>query len=195
MSLSKHIRCASHTLNLIATVDSADAKENSRYAKIYVPTFSKLNCLWNKTRRPKSSEMIREMLGSGLSRPGQTRWNSLYRSIVQILSKEKDCLENLMLEFNITPFTCLERQFLEEYTDVLSTIAAALDNLQKTNCHYGILLPTLYSTRAQLEEHAKNKNNKYCVPLANALLKGLDCRFGHILDFNSISAESGIIGT
>lgn len=195
MSLSKHIRCASHTLNLIATVDSANAKDNRTYAKIYVPTFSKLNCLWNKTRRPKSSETIREMLGSGLSRPGQTRWNSLYRSIVQILTKDKDSLENLMLELEITPFTCIERQFLEEYTDVMSSIAAALDNLQKTNCHYGILLPTLYATKAQLKDHIKNKKIKHCVPLANALLNGVHSRFGNLFDFNSTSAETGIIAT
>lgn len=128
MSLSKHLRCASHTLNLIATMDSVRAQEIQPYSRIFISTFKKLNILWNKTQRPKSSETIREILHSGLGRPGQTRWNSMFMAINEILSKDKNKLDTLMLEFDIESLTCFERQFLQEYVDVMSPIAAALDN-------------------------------------------------------------------
>lgn len=70
-----------------------------------------------------------------------------------------------------------------------------MDNLQRSNCHYGIFLPTLYATIASLKYHKQNKDLKYCAPLATSLLDGLCSRFAHILDFNSTSAKSAIIGT
>lgn len=191
--LSKHIRCASHTLNLIATTDAANAQTNSVYARIFVTSFKKLNSLWNKTQRPKSSETIRQILSSGLGRPGQTRWNAV--SIVEILKKDPKKLNDLMIEFGIEPFTSTERLFLNEFADAMAPIAAALNNLQKSNCHYGILLPTLFATISQLENHIQSEKFKYCTPLVIVLLDGLISRFANIIDFSSQTAIPALIST
>ncbi len=45
----------------------------------------KCNELWNSAGRPKSAEVIQEVLGHTLTRPGPTRWNSLFDSLKNIL--------------------------------------------------------------------------------------------------------------
>lgn len=195
LSLSKHIRCGSHTLNLIASSDATNAQKNNVYSRLFVTSFKKLNKLWNKTQKPKSSETIRQILKSGLGRPGQTRWNSMYMSIVEILPKDSTNLKDLMIEFEIEPFTCTERLCLQEYADIMSLIAAALNNLQKTNCHYGIMLPTLFATISRLDSLITSEETKYCAPLASVLLQGIMSRFGNILDFNSHTAIPAILST
>lgn len=51
---------------------------------------AKYTVLWRFAGRPRSAEIIMDILGHTLSRPGETRWNSLYdflRQIVKIREK------------------------------------------------------------------------------------------------------------
>lgn len=117
----------------------------------------------------------------------------MYMSISEILNKDPKKMNDLMIEFNIEPFTSTERLFLQEYIDVMTPIA--LNNLQKTDCHYGILLPTIFATMSRLESYMDNESLKYCQPLAASLLDGINSRFAHIIDFNSETAIPAIIST
>lgn len=49
--LPPHHRCASHTLNLVATKDSEKAMLDPSYKKQMRITFSRLQSLWNKQDR------------------------------------------------------------------------------------------------------------------------------------------------
>lgn len=49
--LPHHYRCASHTLNLIATKDSEKALQDTAYKRMYHVTFAKLTTLWNFIHR------------------------------------------------------------------------------------------------------------------------------------------------
>lgn len=195
MSLPNQVKCASHTLNLIGSNDITKAQSDKIYSQLYVSSFAKLNRLWNKTQYSKASEIIENTLESKLNRPFTTRWNAVPMSIKEVLSKNKDKLDELMIKFNIPVFLESERVFLQEYVDVLEPITSALNNLQKTNCHFGILLPTLFTAQRELSSFSTDRNIKFCKPLAQAALNGLNTRFSNLMDFESKQAIPALIAT
>ncbi|CAH1108061.1 unnamed protein product [Psylliodes chrysocephalus] len=73
-------RCASHTINLIATTDYKNSVNGLLPLRQKNTLFSKCSKLWNKCGRPKSAEIIQEELGHKLKVPGITRWNSTYNA-------------------------------------------------------------------------------------------------------------------
>lgn len=88
-------------------------------------------------------------MGYQLSRPGDTRWNSLYDSLKQILkNKEKNCklfealgLKNSMLKDS-------EYIYIDEHLKCVGPLAEALDVLQgENNIFYGFVLPVIFSLR------------------------------------------------
>lgn len=93
-TLSNRFKCGSHTFNLIGTKDITSAQTDKIYSRLYVASFAKLNRLWNKTQYPKSSETIRDILGSGLNRPVPTRWNSVPENVSSIMSKDAEKLDD-----------------------------------------------------------------------------------------------------
>lgn len=170
-----HLRCASHTLSLIATTDFNNILKGTPASRLNHSVIGKCNTLWNLSRRPKSSEIIQTILGCSLKYPCPTRWNSLFDSITQLL-KYKDKLNIVMKELNVYySFKDIDFEYLEELSALLKPIAGALDFLQGQNqCYYGQLLPTLYSLKTRLEM-LKEKN--FChlanmiTPLVNSLIK------------------------
>jgi len=87
--LPHHLRCASHTLSLIATSDFEirilKAIKSLPVNRLHLAAIEKCNFLWNMSRRPKSAEVIKSILGCSLIYPCTTRWNSLFDSISQLL--------------------------------------------------------------------------------------------------------------
>ncbi|XP_050519264.1 uncharacterized protein LOC126893283 [Diabrotica virgifera virgifera] len=164
-TLPKHFRCASHTLNLIATTDYKNLiKENAVLRKRHTAAFQKCNLLWNKANRPKSNEIIQNILGHTLSRPGITRWNSLYDSVKQIL-KEKVKLNTLFKKLELEPFKGTELLFLEDYCMVMEPLAHTLDFLQgehANNSFFGFLLPSLLSL---INKYEKKSSGPYHIQI------------------------------
>jgi len=157
-TLPKHLRCASHTLNLLATTDfhnaiNTNASLKSRHERVV----QKCNKLWKKASKPKSAEIIQEMLGHTLSYPCITRWNSFYNSMSQILkckSQLKDLFDKLDLSKDC--FRDTELQYLEEYCIILKPIAETLDFLQgENNTFYGYFMPSILSLKVKLTKLAK----------------------------------------
>lgn len=195
LSLSNRMPCGSHTLNLIGTKDIAQAQSDKLYAKAYVSAFAKLNRLWNKTNYSKSSETIRDILNSSISRPCISRWNAIPTAVSEVLSKNPEQMDALMVKLDIPSFTTQDRQFLSEYIKVLTPITSALNNLQKTDCFYGIFLPTLFTIKRALIAFQFDTTIKYCKPLAVAALAGLEKRFANVLDFKSKYSVPALIAT
>lgn len=176
--LPNHLRCASHTINLICTTDCSKAiNSNAVLKRRHSQAMIKCNMLWKKASFPKSSEVIVETLGHTLSYPGVTRWNSYYDSIKNIL-KNKNKLETLFERLNLNNcFNENELLYLEEYCQVMEPLAATLDVFQgEENTFYGLLIPCLASLKNKLDKLSKTCL-KFALPLVKACLEGLQTRF------------------
>jgi len=189
--LPVHFRCFAHTLNLCATTDiNKVIKGSVELSLIHDQVIKKCNILWKLSGRPKSAEVIQNILGHTLSRPGETRWNSLYDSLRQILSIKNNIL-NLNRTLEINNKNCLREQdfnYIEEHLKCTAPISEALDIMQgEVNTYYGVVLPCLLALRRKIKILANPDHNTwiYCKPIINALLESIEKRFGNYLDFTS----------
>lgn len=194
--LPSHLRCAAHTLNLCAVSDAnklLKKDNNSTLSEIHHKTVEKCNVLWNAAGRPKTAEIIQDVLGHTLSRPGVTRWNSLYDAMKQIYSiKEK----NIMLHraLSLTNFISdREIEYMKEYIRCSAPIAEALDILQgETNMYYGLLLPCLMALRKKLRK-LQNASLKYCEDLVNCYKESVEKRFEEFFYISTGVAERAAV--
>lgn len=190
--LSAHYRCASHTLNLIATSDVGKITD-LQYKATSQSAFAKVNVLCRKTNHPKSSETIKQILGKSLVVPCKTRWNSLYDTVSRILEFDIKLLNKVMVELEESKFTTIDYEFLKEYVHVMRPIARALDNLQ-SNCYFAYLLPTIHTMKAQLEE-IQAENLVHCKPLMNQLDKAINRRFSKYFSLHEDVCKAAVVAT
>jgi hypothetical protein len=182
--LPHHLRCASHTLSLIATTDLTKILKSSSINRLHNGAIGKCTTLWNMSRRPKSSEIIQNVIGCSLSYPCPTRWNSLFDSLNQLL-QHKDKLNKLFQQLNVNcNFKEIELVYLNELITLLKPIACALDCLQaQNNCYYGVLLPTLFSLKSRLEI-LNEKNLKHLASIVTPIINSLKKRFDLFFDLS-----------
>lgn len=84
--------------------------------------------------------------------PCITRWNSVYDSTNQILSKELN-LEPLCTELQIPKFSAIDIEYLKEYCNIMKPFADVLDFLQgEENVYYGLLLPSLVTLKVKTDK-------------------------------------------
>lgn len=176
--LPNHIRCASHTLNLVATTDAAKGLKEAGISKLNHSTMGKCSALWAAAGKPKSSEIIKEITGRELRYPCATRWNSIYDSLAMIHGL-KDCINSVMQQLKLPIFKENELEFISEYLAIMKPIAIALDKLQgEKECFYGCLLPTLLVTQEALSSVEPNDLRlMHCMPLLAAVVSGFKARF------------------
>ena len=175
--LPRHIKCAAHTLNLCITSDMMRTiKCDDVLSVVHKDAMHRCNLLWNAAIRPKSAEIILEAIGHTLRRPGETRWNSLYDSLKQIL-KIKNKMTDLTKLLGIK-IVLRENDFtyLEEHIECTAPIAEAIDILQGDNIFYGTLLPCLLSLRLKLQI-LEEKEWKFCNPISQCLRYAVNSRF------------------
>lgn len=120
--LPPHIRCAAHTLNLVATSDSAAAELDAQYSRIAKSVFRKCSALWSKQGQSNvSADLIRSHCGVYLRRPVPTRGNSLHDAVEQLLKlhDEGKDLERLFCTLKLQALQRpAEYKFMEEYCNV-----------------------------------------------------------------------------
>lgn len=194
-NLSSQVRCASHTLNLVAMTDVAEAMQNKHYKKIQESTFEKLNFLWKMSNTQKGSQEIVEILGSSLTKPNNTRWNSFFDSLNDLRKKDFEKINRALRVLGSETFLNTEIEFINEYLTIMEKLARSLDHLQKTNCYFAILLPTIHSTKYHLENLSMKNSFVHCKPLLHAIIKGLDKRFDYMLDFFDEKSYPAILAT
>jgi len=86
--LPKHMRCASHTLNLIATNDLQKivTGDTSPFKRLIRSALAKCSKLWtNVSRSTKSSDVVEKIVGLSLRAPGETGWNATYDAIKRLM--------------------------------------------------------------------------------------------------------------
>lgn len=183
-SLGIHLRCGSHTMNLISSTDAKAALKNISYREMHFNAFGKLKSLFNKYNRPKSYEIIRNSLKSGLNIPNKTRWNSVYDSVSNFNKKESRDINKAMEELGLPKFTTNEFIFLCEYETVTKPIAEAIDNMQRENCYFSLYLPTIMTVKVALEKMKNEQTFQYCTPLLHVIYDGFIKRFASFFDFH-----------
>jgi len=71
--LPPHLRCAAHTLNLVAVHDAESACDDAQYKKIMRSTMAKCSTAWNKaSRSTQASELVRNKCNLTLIVPNAT---------------------------------------------------------------------------------------------------------------------------
>ena len=72
--LPAHFLCCAHTLSLCATTDANKIlNKTSELSDLHATVLTKCNALWKAACRPKTADVIQEILQHSLSRPGETR--------------------------------------------------------------------------------------------------------------------------
>lgn len=191
-ALPNHVKCASHTLSLLANESVKKALTHQTYKDKHIVVFGKLKLFWRKAGRPKSSEIILAILNRCAVVPSPTRWNSLYDSVDFITEFDIAVLNQLMVALGLETFLVSEIQFLNEFKSALKPVAVALDNLQRTQCYYGILIPTLYGLHCKLKSLSVPPL-KYCSTLVNELKKNFIKRFDYIFDLKDPRMHAPLI--
>ncbi|CAH0563140.1 unnamed protein product [Brassicogethes aeneus] len=148
--------------------------------------------LWNKAGRPKSSEIIKNLLGHTFSIPGVTRWNSLYDAVQKIL-KSKEKLPLLCERLMIAPFRENEILFLEEYIQIMKPLAETLDFLQgEENTYYGYLLPSIVSMRTKMQKLKLSNEIEQLLRPLDFIIDSIDRRFAFLLTLKKESRTAVI---
>ena len=196
MYLPPQLKCAAHTLNLIATTDADKAVANKSYSRILQGSFGKCQALWNAVHRSsKASDAVKELSDKMLISPCPTRWNSKFDAVGRLLEL-KDKLAAICDALSLPHLKSVELDFLKEYHTVMQPATATLDLLQgDVNCFYGIILPKLVQLQNKLKclETGREKNHpelQYTKPLVSALLQGMTHRYGDLLDVCPTAKEA-----
>ena len=189
--LPKHIRCASHTINLLATTDYNNALKQSLSLKSRnTQVFNKCSNLWNKASRPKTAEIIKNILGHTLSYPGVTRWNSTYTAVSKILTN-RDKLDVLCESLMVSKFKDQDILYLEEYIKIMKPIAETLDFLQgEINSFYGNLLPSIVSLKTKLQKLQSLSDIKILAKPLEVILSSIFRRFKQLFTLEAVSKDS-----
>ena len=192
--LPPHHPCSSHTLSLLAVTDVQEAlKESASLKRLYNATMGKCSALWNSASRSlKSTEAIEAIVHRRLVKPCPTRWNSLYDSLL-VLKKLREHLKTVCEAVGVAVFRDIELEFIDEYVEVLYPVATALDRLQgqtgDSMSFIGALIPTLLTVKRKLLSLSQSPNIHHCGPVAAALLRGLNRRFGHLMNMEPSATD------
>ena len=186
IQLPRHILCACHSLNLVATRDVDPTKIcNVQYSRMCHATFGKCQAIWNAvSRSSKAADAVSEICsGESLLIPCTTRWNSMYDAISRLI-KLNDKLPQICETLQLPKLSKAELDFMREYTKVMEPLASCLDVLQgDKDCYFGMLLPKLIHLCHNLRKMACD-NFQYCGPLLNAMQAGIGNRFKNLLDMD-----------
>ncbi|XP_076009587.1 uncharacterized protein LOC143003013 [Genypterus blacodes] len=182
--LPAHQRCACHSLHLVAIQDAEGAATNVSFKKTSRATFAKCRSLWIKqSRSTQASDIITNTLGCMLVLPNVLQWNSVFNAMEDL----KTCIEEKPQEFDdvcdqldLPRLKPAEVTFIKEYVVVMGPLFKALDVLQSDKMAYlGILVPTIAILVENLQT-LKQASLQCCAPLVNAVLRGVETRFGYL---------------
>uniref|UniRef100_A0AAY5L3R6 HAT C-terminal dimerisation domain-containing protein n=1 Tax=Esox lucius TaxID=8010 RepID=A0AAY5L3R6_ESOLU len=161
--LPPHLRCASHTLNLISCSDVEKwLLSNPGTKGIYRSATAKCTALWSKASRSRVSG-----------------WNSFYDAVARIVEIPMTDLSTISNRLELKCIGEREVQFLREYCAIMKPLTVALDILQgEENCYYETLLPTIEVLMSKLLEIKEG------LIIATGLPDAIKTRFASILESN-----------
>jgi len=140
VTLPDHMKCCSHTLNLIATTDAEEALTDTTCKKLYRQCMGKATALWNLTSRSiKAGNAVYAILSYRLVIPNcVTRWNSYHDASKKTMSAETKLIE-VYKAVSLPTFVQTEISFLKEYIEVMGPLAASWISCKViSNVHWGL---------------------------------------------------------
>ena len=177
--LPEHIRCASYLLALLALADFVKILSgNCIFNDNYNRSMGKLTKLWNRYNRSTvASDTVHSIFGKRkfikfrmdsnntfyfqgcqLKTPGETRWNSKFDAVEDILSKDPAQLDELMTSLKLEILDDEDRQLLNEFLVVMKPLAVYLDILQgEKNNFLGCVLPCILKIKEEIQKIPSNK--------------------------------------
>ena len=185
--LPQHMRCSTHTLNLVATKDAEGALSDAMYKRVYRQAVAKATAIWNAcSRSAKAADAAFGIVVVGhrfIVPCVLTRWNSYYHAVKSLMIAE-DKLKDMCIALSLPPLASQDILFLKEYLSLMEPLAVTLDVLQgdKYAC-LGYLLPTL----SQLKSKLAAIHLTVVKPLYIALSQGIDKRFGSELTDTAVT--------
>ncbi|XP_023314660.1 uncharacterized protein LOC106651121 [Trichogramma pretiosum] len=199
ITLSRHFRCASHTLNLIATTDTANfMKKNKQFETVHSDIVEKCEKVWKSLKSVKKREALVKHIGESIKRPNATRWNSFFDAFKQIyerkdlfVSDEVNKITESTIDFEKSDFT-----HIQHYLTIMAPLAGAIDKLQgDKNCHYGQLLPALITIEQRWLETRDSfdaQRKTLYKGLVDSLIRSLKKRFENIFAVENIGEFAAI---
>ena len=203
INLPGHLRCSTHTLNLVCTTDIKNILElevNAGLKARHDCAMSKCVELWKKQRTSKQCEIFEKHLQCALKRPVITRWHSLKDSVSDVVDVQPDLTQEFYEEVGIPEYNRLDEEdfeFLKEYLFCVEDVAYYIDKLQgDKHMHYGFLSPCLISLRNKLTlKLNETEKLKYCRPLIIGLLKSVEKRFQNFFEVKDEGRFAAIAAT
>ncbi|XP_043097798.1 E3 SUMO-protein ligase ZBED1 isoform X2 [Puntigrus tetrazona] len=180
--LPPHQRCASQTLNLIASKDLADAVSKGQAGKLHSGAIEKCAAIWHKAQSStEAADSIESIAKMNFTVPCLNQWSSEYYAINKLMSLSDSQLNELSEVLGFPHFTPDETAYLTEYTDVFKPVAFALDLLHgEEKCFLGIVIPTLLTLKRKLEEKAAN--TRLFSKVIDSTVKAIDSRFKQVFE-------------
>ena len=131
------MRCAPHTLNLVATTDAGKTLNKCAiYKNHFRLAFATAQEIWNKQfRSSKVSDVMKDNIGFLLQVPTVTQWNSVYDAVGRLIAifdhrNNLKAFDRACTILSLLLFTNNDIAFLKEYHRVMRPIWTALDKLQ-----------------------------------------------------------------
>lgn len=112
--------------------------------------------------------------------------------IGNILSIDRSKLESACTTLGIDPFDSDEYEFLRQYYKLISKVANALKILEGDKNTFGSYLPVLIGLRKAFDKYSDYHSTEIekCTALGYAIKKGIEKRFGPLMDLNNPSGKS-----
>lgn len=191
ITLPKHIRCATQTLNLIATTDIQNAIKQKTlttdsFDKSYNTAMSRCSKLWSYLGRSthKASEAFVETFGKLVRTPCATRWNSLFDALSDLTELDVVKLHDFTKEQNIPSLQASHIEFLKEFLACLRPIAITLDKLQgEKQIIMAELIPCILNAHFLLNQLRNSDEIRVCKGLLAVIIGSLETRFKHVFDW------------
>jgi len=177
---AKQIRCANHTLNLVAAVDSRAARVDDKYKRTYDNAMAKVQALSNAVNKSvKHADVVEDVVGITFLNPTCTRWSSEFAAVSRIVTVGSEKVRECQQKIGLAPMTEANMSFLTGFVQVMKPIAVAMEFLQgEKECFVGHVVPTITGIEKKLRGMGIDES---MTPLRQAILNGLQTRFRAVL--------------
>ncbi|KAL0966322.1 hypothetical protein UPYG_G00293880 [Umbra pygmaea] len=185
--LLPHRRCASHSLNLIASEDLAHVLSQGEYATVYKSAMGKCYAIWKGVHQsPLPIDSMEDIQKMKLTSPCVSRWTLEYCAVEKIVSLPEVKLQDACHSLGVPRLLSHEITFLKEYIDVFKPLAFALELFQgEQKCYLGLVIPTVLTLKKKLCE--KKTFALYLYDILNPIIEAIDSRFKQL--FASLDAK------